>query len=155
MSNAFTLEDDLEKIPYTNEHLSLISSNSIQYLTTLKKPVLLPTNEHQSIVNEITSSSENARSLMNTIHLPIRYGSASRIPHDEGFDLKSVVISKSNQLMETNDLLKFVQDEKLKKHPLQDDNLQQILVDSKNDHKNLVQIAKQAQKDFMEAIHLD
>jgi hypothetical protein len=125
------------------------TNNPIQHVTIIDKPVPPPIKIEKPIVSEVKPSLENASSL------PMRYGSAAVIPYDEGFDLKSILTDKPILPDQTNDLISILQDGKSKKQFLPAINLQQILIDNDQDRQNIVQIAKQAQQDFMNAIYLN
>ncbi|CAF0823780.1 unnamed protein product [Rotaria sordida] len=149
-------ENVFETITCKNKSSSSISSNSNQHVTMIEKEKQIPVKIiNQSISNNVKQSLENSSSLINTNQLPIRYGVASIIPHDEGFDLKSILNSKPSLPIQTNDLMNILQDEKSKKHSCMDNSIQQILTDNNHDLKSLIQSARQAQQDFINAIHLD
>ncbi|CAF2753733.1 unnamed protein product [Rotaria sp. Silwood2] len=136
-------------IPCKNKSPSPISSNPIQHVTIIEKEEQIPVKIDQPISNE------NSSSLTNTNQLPIRYGAASIIPHDDGFDLKSILVSKPSLPIQTNDFMSIIQDDKSKKTSFKDNTIQQILINSNQDLKHLLQSAKQAQQDFIDAIRLD
>jgi hypothetical protein len=49
----------------------------------------------------------------------------------------------------------MLRNDKPKKQFIRDNSIQQLLIDNDHDRQNLVQIAKQAQQDFINAIRLD
>jgi hypothetical protein len=90
---------------------------------------------------------------MNFNHLPIRYGSAADIPYDEGFNLKSILNSKP--IIPSNNIMTLLNDNKFPKHPPLNNNFNELLTNHIRDRENLLQIAKQTQQDFINAINLD
>ncbi len=146
------LEDDSFEIvsPKNTSSLLINTDNPIQHTTIIEKPVSTSIKiDKPPTVNEAKQSTENSSCL------PIRYGSAAVIPYDHGFDLKAVLARKPSLPIQTNDLISILQNNKTKKPLSKDNNLQQILIDNDYNRQNLVQIAKQAQQDFIDAIHLD
>ena len=108
------------------------------------------------IVNELENSSLSSSSSSSPIRsLPGRYGSAAVIPHNEGFDLKSILSTKPELPKPNNDLLSLLERPKPKNPLSKDNSFQQLLIDNDHDRQSLVQIAKQAQEDFINAIRLD
>jgi hypothetical protein len=105
------------------------------------------------MVNEVKQSLESSSPISaNSPYVPIRYGSAAIIPHDQGFDLKSILTRKSNLPNPTNELINMLQNEKSKKCSITENNLQQILIDNDHDRQILFKAAKKAQQDFLDAI---
>lgn len=147
----FILEDDsFEMVPSKNKPLLLINtSNPIQHVTIIEKPVSSSIKIDEPVVNDVKQSLENSP------YLPTRYGSAAIIPYDEGFDLKSLLTRRSTLPNQTNDLVNMLRNDKPKKQFIRDNSIQQLLIDNDHDRQNLVQIAKQAQQDFINAIRLD
>jgi hypothetical protein len=142
----FSVEDDsFEIVPSKNKSPSLINTNPIQDVSIIEKPVSITTDK--STVNELENSSNSS--------LPIRYGSAAAIPHNQSFDLKSILTTKTERPKPTNDLLSMLQESKPKNYLLKENNLQQLLIDNDHDRQSLVQIARQAQQDFIDAIRMD
>ncbi|CAF4838299.1 unnamed protein product [Rotaria sp. Silwood1] len=144
-----------ETIPCKNKSSSPMNSNTSQHVTIIEKEDRVPMKIDQPISNKVKQSLENSSSLTNTNNLPIRYGAASIIPHDDGFDLKSILDNKPTLPIQTNDLMNILKDEKSKKTSFKDNTIQQILLDNNHDVKNLIQSAKQAQQDFIDAIRFD
>jgi hypothetical protein len=153
ISNVIILENDtFEILPCKNKPSSLTNTNPLPPVTIIDIPISTPieiTEGKQSLENSSPpSTSSNC--------LPTRYGSAAIIPHDDGFDLKSILSSRPSLSNQTNDILNYLQHEKTKKRVYTvDDNLHQLLIDNGQDRQSLVQVARQAQEDFMNAIHLD
>jgi len=126
--------------------------NPIQDVTIIEKPVSIPINIDKPIVNEL----ENSSPLTNSFTpLPVRYGSAAIIPHNQSFDLKSILTRTTNRPNPSNDILSMLQTSKPKAPLLKENSLQQLLIDNDHDRQSLVQIARQAQQDFIDAIRLD
>ncbi|CAF3392178.1 unnamed protein product [Rotaria socialis] len=136
---------------------SITSLTSNQHIPNIEKsiePASIKTD--QTTVNEAQFSS-----LVNTNPLPTRYGAASMIPRADGFDMKSIINSSSSSSSrpslptQTNDFMSILKDEKTKKQSYNNDHIRQILADNNNDIKALLQSAKKAQQDFLDAINLD
>jgi hypothetical protein len=97
------------------------------------------------IVDEVKPSSSK--------HFSLRYGSAADIPSEDGFDLKSIVNAKP--VLSSNDLITLLDDNQLENHAYINNNYNELLISYVNDRENLVQIAKQNQEEFINAINLD
>ncbi|CAF1139556.1 unnamed protein product [Adineta steineri] len=143
----FIENDTFEIVPCKNESLSLINTKPIQYVTVIDQPIDI----------DVKTSLENSSKLpTNQNYTPIRYGSAAIIPYNEGFDLKSIVNRNSiSPDKSSNDLMAILQNDKTTKQSFTDNHLQQIINDNNYERQSLVHIAKQAQQDFINAIHLD
>ena len=104
----------------------------------------------------VTGSSLTEKTSVN--YAPLRYGSAASIPHNAGFDLQSVLHGKTTgpaPSQQTNDLLQFLNKEKTKTQLPVNRAAHELLVHSERDRVNLVQAARKAQQDFINAIRLD
>ncbi|CAF0797425.1 unnamed protein product [Rotaria sp. Silwood1] len=115
-------------------------------------------NDNQ-IINDIKPSLT-----MSFNSLPPRYGSAADIPYDEGFDLKSILNSKPT--IPSNDIMSVLNNNnnndnnnKLQQNQQQyssvTNNLNELLISYARDRDNLLQIARQVQQDFINAMNLD
>ncbi|CAF1236741.1 unnamed protein product [Rotaria sordida] len=156
-SNNYDDDDDFEilydtssiEVPHTFEShdsksLSLTNMDSI-----VEKPI---THDNQ-IINEIKPSSS-----INFNNIPLRYGSAADIPYEEGFDLKTILNSKP--IIPSNDIMNLLNTNKLQQQQQQQhgfftNNLNELLISYTRDHENRIQIARQTQQDFINAMNLD
>ena len=127
----------------------------IQLVNTTTLPIekVKPTESEAEPVMERTSSlSQSPRTTS------VRYGSAAMIPHTEGFDFKSIFQSKPS-ISSTNgpksELLDFLENEKSKQRTSIPNDLRDLLDDNDRDRHQLVQVARQAQQEFIDAIRLD
>jgi hypothetical protein len=114
-------------------------------------------NEAESAVEKTASASPSSRTISD-LSVPLRYGSAAMIPHTSGFDFKSILESKSSPSLSNRsncELLDFLENEKSRQHPSLQNDHHELLQDNDRDRHNLVEAARQAQKDFIDAIHLD
>ncbi|CAF2811913.1 unnamed protein product [Rotaria sp. Silwood2] len=114
----------------------------------------------KTITNDNQMIKEGKSSLtMSFYYLPPRYGSAADIPYDEGFDLKSILNSKpaipSNDIMNVLNNNNNKLQQKQQQHSSVTNNLNELLISYARDRENLLQKAKQAQQDFINAMDLD
>lgn len=127
------------------------TTNPIQHVTISEQQVSLPVTIDKPIINEVKQSS-----FENSSYLPTRFGSAATIPHNQGFDLKSILDSKPSLPVQNNDLVHILQNTQSKKPIIpSNNNIQQILLANDSNRNNLVQIARKAQQDFLNSIYLD
>ncbi|CAF2055479.1 unnamed protein product [Rotaria magnacalcarata] len=154
-------EDDFKLIGISGAISSTTTCPSITSLTSNQHiPIIEKSIEPASIKADQTTVNEaQFSSLLNTNPLPTRYGTASMIPHADGFDLKSIINRSSSSRpslpTQAHDFMSILKDEKTKKQSYNNDHIQQILVDNNNDIKALLQSAKKAQQDFLDAINFD
>lgn len=139
-------------VPTTTLPIQLINTRA----DSLRK--VKPTeNEAQSSVEKTTSLLSSSRTTSD-FSVPPRYGSAAMIPHDDGFDYKSIFESKASPSLSNrsnSELLDFLQHEKSRQHPSIHNDFHDLLQNNDRDRQNLVEVARLAQQDFIDAIHLD
>ena len=114
-------------------------------------------NEAEPLVEKTTSLSSSSRT-SSDFSVPLRYGSAAMIPHDDGFDYKSIFESKASPSLSNrsnSELLDFLQHEKSRQQPSIPNDFHDFLHDNDRDRHKLVKAARLAQQDFIDAIHLD
>lgn len=136
-----------EPLPMTTTDILSNSSNSTIDLTTDSINASTP------IIDPMTES----KLASTTTSLPTRYGIAATIPYDNDFDLKSVLNAKSSIPFanhSNNELQAFLQKEKSKKAIVNDLPLDEILKENNRERNNLVQVARKAQQEFLDAIQL-
>ena len=128
----------------------IVTSAPIQCVQSIRDDIDSKTVDSSSNLTPVTTT-------ITTTSLPVRYGIAAMIPYDDEFDLQSVLNAKSSipfSNQANNDLLMFLQNEKSKKPIIHDSQLHDLLKDNSRDRDNLVQVARKAQQDFLDAIQL-
>ena len=136
------------KMPSDNGALPLINTDTVR--------ATIDDQAHEDVLASVTGSSLTSKTNVN--HAPLRYGSAASIPHDAGFDLQSILHGKTpgpRPSQQTNDLLQYLNREKSNPPLPVNRAAHELLVHSERDRMNLVQAARKAQQDFINAIRLD
>ena len=105
------------------------------------------------MTHQVKSLLEKPSLSTNFNQLLVRYGSAANIPHQDSFDLKSILSSKP--VMSSNDLMNSVKNSELQQLSVYTNNINELLIDYTRDRENLIRIARKTQEDFISAMNLD
>lgn len=109
--------------------------------------------------NECVEETNTKVEPLNKKDAPERFGAAANIPHTYDFDLKSVLENQTSTSISTetgkNELLDYLKETQSKPKPSTNSDLQTLLIDNEYERKNLVQVARRAQQDFLDAIKLN
>lgn len=164
---AFNRKDNVEKVT-SIEHLPSKPSEDMEKASMTITTTILPssiesaqsltTNELENATFVDTTSKPTTIPNKTTTSLPVRYGIAAAIPYDDEFDLQTVLSAKSSIPFanhSNNDLLQFLQNEKSKKILPNDSSINDLLKENSRERNKLVQVARKAQQDFLDAIQLD
>lgn len=103
-----------------------------------------------------TPTTDVKPSVATTTQHPVRYGTAALIPHTEKSDYQSLLVRQPYRPLPKNDLLDILQKPSKSQTPsFKPNQLQELVNENDQDRRSLVELAKQTQKNFLDALQLD